>query len=80
MFSALGQNFLVKDKKIHIEPNEWFVPIEKAYPSLLLEYNRLELDKTLDNTSRNEQYAQIILSWCTVVDGIRTTLSVILQK
>lgn len=68
MFSALGQNFLVKDKKIHIEPNEWFVPIEKAYPSLLLEYNRLELDKTLDATSRNERFAQIILSWCAYPD------------
>lgn len=69
MFSALGQNFWVKDKKIHIEPNEWFVPIEKAYPSLLSEYNRLELDKTLDNTSRNEQYAQIILTWCDYRDS-----------
>ncbi|MCF7898878.1 MAG: recombinase family protein [Candidatus Pacebacteria bacterium] len=68
MFSALGQNFLVKDKKIHIEPNEWFVPIEKAYPSLLLEYNRLELDKTLDATSRNERFAQIILTWCAYRD------------
>jgi DNA invertase Pin-like site-specific DNA recombinase len=68
MFFALGQNFLVKDKKIHIEPNEWFVPIEKAYPSLLLEYNRLELDKTLDTTSRNEHFAQIILSWCAYRD------------
>jgi hypothetical protein len=58
--------------KIHIEPNEWFVPIEKAYPSLLSEYNRLELDKTLDNTRRNEQYAQIILSWCAVVEEVRT--------
>ena len=44
---------------IFIEPNEWFVPIEKAYPSLLSEYNRLELDKTLDNTSRNEQYVKL---------------------
>jgi hypothetical protein len=64
MFSALGQNFLVKDKKIHIEPNEWFVPIEKAYPSLKVEYNRLELDKTLDTATRNERFAQLILSWC----------------
>lgn len=63
IFSALGQNFSVKDKKVHIIANEWFVPIEKAYPALQLEYNRLELDKTLDFTARNERFAQIILSW-----------------
>ena len=63
IFSALGQNFTVKDKKIHITPNEWFVPIEKAYPALEAEYNRLELDKTIDKSTRNEHYAQLILSW-----------------
>jgi len=63
LFSALGQNFSVKDKKVHITPNEWFVPIEKAYPSLLEEYNRLELDKNLDTTTRSERFAQLILQW-----------------
>lgn len=63
LFSALGQNFSVKDKKAHIIPNEWFVPIEKAYPSLLEEYNRLELDKNLDTATRSELFAQLILEW-----------------
>ena len=63
IFSGLGQNFSVKDKKIHIVRNEWLVPIEKAYPALELEFNRLELDETLDNTTRNERLAQLILSW-----------------
>ncbi len=63
IFSALGQNFSVKDKEVHITPNEWFVPIEKAYPALETEYNRLELDKTLDTATRSEQLAQLITSW-----------------
>lgn len=63
IFSALGQNFSVKDKKVRIIPNEWFVPIEKAYPALEAEYNRLELDKTLDVATKNERLAQLILSW-----------------
>ena len=63
IYSALGQNYLVKDKEIHITPNEWFVPIEKAYPALEAEYNRLELDETLDIPTRNERFAQLILSW-----------------
>ena len=63
MFSALGQNFTVKDQKPFITPNEWFVPIEKAYPALEAEYNRLELDKNLSDTKRKELFAQLILSW-----------------
>lgn len=63
IYSALGWNFLVKDQKVHITPNEWFVPIEKAYPALEAEYNRLELDKTLDTATRNERLAQLILTW-----------------
>ncbi len=63
IYSALGQNYLVKDKEIHITRNEWFVPIEKAYPALEEEYNRLELDKNLSVATRNELFAQLILSW-----------------
>jgi len=63
IFSSLGQNFSVKDKKVLIKSNEWLVPIEKAYPLLLAEYNRLELDKNIDNTTRNERFAEIILAW-----------------
>ena len=63
IFSALGQNFPVKNKKIHITPNEWFVPIEKAYPALEEEYKRLELNKNLSETMRKELFAQLILSW-----------------
>lgn len=72
IYSALGQNYLVKDKEIHITPNEWFVPIEKAYPALEAEYNRLELDKNLDIATRNERFAQLILSWGDVVEDVRT--------
>ncbi|HNY97644.1 MAG TPA: hypothetical protein PKM84_00780, partial [Candidatus Pacearchaeota archaeon] len=63
IFSALGQNFSLKDKKIHITPNEWFVPIEKAYPMLEAEYKRVELDKSLTETMRKELFAKLILSW-----------------
>lgn len=63
IFSALGQNFSMKDKEVLIKPNEWFVPIEKAYPALESEFNRLELDKTLDFATRNARFAELIVSW-----------------
>lgn len=63
IFSALGQNFVMKDKKVLITANDWFVPIEKAYPELEAKYHRLELDKNLDTAIRNARFAEIILSW-----------------
>ena len=63
IFSALGQNFWMKDLNVVIKPNEWFVPIEKAYPALEAEYKRLELDKNLSVEARNACFAQLILSW-----------------
>ncbi len=63
IFSALGQNFSLKDKKLHITPNEWFVPVEKAYPALEAEYKRVELDKNLTTKTRNTALASLILDW-----------------
>lgn len=63
IFSALGQNFSMNGQKLHITPNEWLVPIEKAYPALEQEYKRIELDKNLTTTMRNELFAQLILVW-----------------
>lgn len=63
IFAALGQNFLVKAKKVSLEASEWFVPIEKAYPALEAEYKRLELNKKLTTAERNAAFAQLILSW-----------------
>lgn len=63
ILSTLGQNFTMKDGKVLIQPNEWFVPIEKAYPALEAEYNRLELDNFLDPSTRNACFAQLILDW-----------------
>ena len=63
ILTALGQNFSIKAKKLHITPNEWLIPIEKAYPKLEAEYNRLELQKYLSVEARNAAFAQLILSW-----------------
>lgn len=63
IFSALGQNFSLKSKKVFITPNEWFVPIEKAYPMLEAEYKRVELNKNLTDTMRKELFAKLILEW-----------------
>ncbi len=63
IFNALGLNFSLKDKELHINKADWLIPIEKAYPELEAEYNRLELDKTLTNKRKSEAFASLILDW-----------------
>jgi site-specific DNA recombinase len=63
LFAALGQNYILKDKKVSIIANDWLLPIEKAYPELLAEFNRLELDKHLSKSTYNKQIASLILTW-----------------
>ena len=47
--TALGVNFSLKDSILHIEPNDWFIPIIEDYPAIEKEYLRCELDKTDPN-------------------------------
>lgn len=61
--NALGLNFSLKDKELKVNKVDWLVPIEKAYPELEAEYNRLELDKTLGNKEKSEAFASLILNW-----------------
>ena len=63
IFSALGQNFIVTNKKLFINKNEWFIPIEKAYPKLKARFDALELDKSLTEYERNRQISLIISDW-----------------
>jgi len=63
IFAALGWNFSIKDKIVIIKANDWFVPIEKAYPELEAEYRRLELQKYLSAEARNAAFASLILRW-----------------
>ena len=63
ILTALGWNFSIKGKKLTISTHEWFVPIENNYPELEKEYQRLELDKTLTITERNEAFASLRLRW-----------------
>lgn len=65
IFASLGQNYVLTDKKVSIKANDWFVPIEKAYPELEAEYKRLELEENVDIATQNAQYAELILSWGT---------------
>lgn len=60
---ALGKTPIIRDKKLFIEPNKWFVPIEKGYPALEAEYLRLEPAERLVNTAKTEALASVRTRW-----------------
>jgi len=60
---ALGKVPIIKDEKLSIEPNEWFVPMENDYPALEKEYLRLEPAKMPQNKAKIEAIASIRARW-----------------
>ena len=63
ILAALGQNFLIKDKKLSIQSNDWFVPIEKAYPALEVDFKRLELAKNTSDKAKSDALASLFTFW-----------------
>ena len=60
---ALGQNPMLKDKKLSIQANEWLKPIAESYPALEKEYQGLELAKVGTNKEQNEDLTSLRLRW-----------------
>ncbi len=51
---SLGSNWTLKDKKLEILANKWFLPIKKSSLSLNHKITRFELAKTPINKRRNK--------------------------
>jgi hypothetical protein len=72
---TLGQNYILKDKKLFISPNEWLIPIAEKYPPIEKEYERLELKNHLEATGRNEVFDSLRPLVRGLVDDVRTAFA-----
>jgi site-specific DNA recombinase len=72
VLNTFGSNCTIKDKKLFIKASEWLKPIEKKYPSLLVEFEKLELNKTLTAQRRNSSLLSIRQRWCAIVKDVGT--------
>ncbi len=75
--TALGVNFSLKDSILHIEPNDWFIPIIEDYPAIEKEYLRCELDKTEPGVLSDDQkrtLESISIKISDLRDKVRTIL------
>lgn len=60
---ALGYNIQIKANKLYLDHNDWFVPIEKGYPTLEEKYLRLELNKKPITQAKKKALASIRADW-----------------
>jgi hypothetical protein len=67
IFSALGQNFLMKDGKLTISKHDWLIPIEESYPALEVAYRRLEPKESPENKGRTEALASVHQKWLPIL-------------
>ena len=66
---ALGKVPTITNQKLHIEPNEWLVPIENGYPALEKQYARLELTEKPYTTAQTEALTDIRTHWLPCLDS-----------
>ncbi|MFC1630056.1 recombinase family protein [Patescibacteria group bacterium] len=66
---TLGQNATMKEGKLIIEPNEWFIPIRNDYPALEKEYLGLEPMKIPLNKAKTEALASVRTRWLRGLDS-----------
>lgn len=66
---GLGKSAVIKGQNITIEPNEWLIPIQEAYPKLEKEFLRLELKKNLTIEEKNESLEAIRTTWLRGLDS-----------
>ena len=64
ILTDLGWNFTIKDQILNINKYEHFTMVENVYPALEERLARLELDKTLNTTERNQQIDLVRSDWC----------------
>ena len=60
---ALGKTPMIKDEKLFIEPNDWFVPIKNSYPALEKKYLRLELNEKPYTAEQKDDLTSIRTHW-----------------
>lgn len=59
IFRALGQNFLLKNQKLQITPNEWLIPIIDKYPAIEKQYQSVRTGKYPTVERQMEAFASI---------------------
>ena len=69
VLKTLGKNLILKDNKLHIEPNEWLVPIGEKYPDILRRYLQVRTNKKATAKELEVALEPIYANWRAVWDS-----------
>lgn len=72
VLNSLGQNYTLKDKKLHITPNEWLKPIINKKESINAQINWLELENNQDPQRQNTSFEVLRPFLRDLVNEVRT--------
>lgn len=65
IFSALGQNYTMKDKKLRLELHEWFIPLVDLQSKEGNKKPRLEPELDQSDTGESGENSELNSVWCT---------------
>src|SRR5262249_12839072 len=71
---TFGSNYSMTAKKLLFEASVWLIPIVKAYPALMADLQRLELENCLVDKGQNIVFASFIQPLSALVEDVRTAL------
>lgn len=65
IFSTLGQNYTMKDKKLSLELHEWFIPLIDLQNDEVNKKPRFEPGLDQSETYKSGEYSELNSVWCT---------------
>lgn len=69
IFSALGENFILKDRKVSLELDEWLIPIQQGYAEIEREYLALEPNERSIEQLKKDPSGSIYSKWWAIEDS-----------
>ncbi|MGZ6005527.1 MAG: recombinase family protein [Candidatus Saccharimonadales bacterium] len=69
IFTNLGNSFILRDKRLVIEPSAWFVPIQKEYPKLERDFNEVRTNKYASSKEKTAAITAVQSSWLRGLDS-----------
>ena len=63
VLKTLGKGLVLQDNKLHIEPNEWLIPIYEKYPEIQRRYLRVRTNQKATAKELEVALVPIIENW-----------------
>lgn len=76
IFNTIGKNYVLRNGEIHIEQQEWLLPISNALEHINSDQKRLEPVKNGSVNKNTPASAEVYSRWGHIVEDVRTAIQV----